>query len=557
MMRLPLGNSRGQRENALFLPILFAVLALLLITPLRVPLRAFSLSIAAPVWSLGKMIKHGTQVLLPSVFSRASLAEENMRLRHEIESLRAEEWRTESLRRERDLLASVLHRASSTDALLLAYVLASPNFSPYDTLVVDTGADTGIFTGAKVIVDGGFADAMTDCKNCQHRMRADHLIEDWLESAGSTEVTGDSIKEPLTQELVKKVFETKKVEGLSEVQMNGLVELFNIPCPKCGEHTWTEVRKFNQLFPVNLGIVAGDDSLAYLRGETAQGMFTDFKNIVDSTRVRLPFGVAQNGKSFRNEITPGNSIFRTLVFEQNEIEYFFDEKKSNWEELFEEWKTYIQAFITDVLKVREENIRWREHTDEERSFYSKRTEDVEYKFPFGFKELWGLAYRTNYDLTQHQKYSGQELTINDPYTQEKILPHVIEPAVGTDRLMLMVLCDAYAEIEDRIVLKIAPSLAPTKVAVFPLVANKEEITGKAKEVYETLRKQFVTVLDDRGNIGKRYLYQDEVGTPWCVTIDYQTLEDGTVTVRDRDTAQQERITIDTLTSYIHTKLNER
>lgn len=401
----------------------------------------------------------------------------------------------------------------------------------------------------------GFADAMIDCKNCQHRMRADHLIEDYLESAESRALSGDSIKEPLTQGIVAKALETKKVEGLSEGQMNALVELFNIPCPKCGDHKWTEVRKFNQLFPINLGIVAGDDSLAYLRGETAQGMFTDFKNIVDSTRVRLPFGVAQNGKSFRNEITPGNSIFRTLVFEQNEIEYFFDEKKSNWEELFEEWKKYIQAFITDVLKIREENIRWREHTDEERSFYSKRTEDVEYNFPFGFKELWGLAYRTNYDLTQHQKYSGQDLTINDPYTQEKILPHVIEPAVGTDRLLLMVLCDAYAEIDSRIVLKIAPSLAPTKVAVFPLVANKEEITGKAKEVYESLRKQFVTVLDDRGNIGKRYLYQDEVGTPWCVTVDYQTLEDGTVTVRDRDTAVQERISIDSLTSYIHTKLD--
>lgn len=405
----------------------------------------------------------------------------------------------------------------------------------------------------------GFADAMIDCKNCQHRMRADHLIEEFFESrhSGDKQSEDSRIKErswTSQDDEIKKALDTGKVEGLLEIKLGQIIELLQIPCPKCGEHKWTEVRKFNQLFPVNLGIVAGDDSLAYLRGETAQGMFTDFKNIVDSTRVRLPFGVAQNGKSFRNEITPGNSIFRTLVFEQNEIEYFFDEKKSNWEELFEDWKTYIQAFITDVLKVREENIRWREHTDEERSFYSKRTEDVEYKFPFGFKELWGLAYRTNYDLTQHEKYSGQELTINDPYTQEKILPHVIEPAVGTDRLMLMVLCDAYAEIDGRVVLKIAPSLAPTKVAVFPLVANKEEITGKAKEVYEVLRKQFVTVLDDRGNIGKRYLYQDEVGTPWCVTIDYQTLEDGTVTVRDRDTAQQERIQISELPQYVLHKM---
>ena len=295
--------------------------------------------------------------------------------------------------------------------------------------------------------------------------------------------------------------------------------------------------------------MVGDDSLAYLRGETAQGMFASFKNVVDSTRVRLPFGIAQNGKSFRNEITPGNAIFRTLVFEQCEIEYFFDVQKSNWEELFNDWKKHMEEFVLDILKVKKENIRWREHTDEERSFYSTRTEDLEYQFPFGFKELWGLAYRTNYDLSQHQKYSGKDLTINDPYTQEKILPHVIEPAVGTDRLMLMVLADAYEEVEGRTVLKIAPSLAPTKVAVFPLVANKEEITGKAKEVYDMLRRQFVTVLDDRGNIGKRYLYQDEVGTPWCVTVDYQTLEDGTVTVRDRDTAAQERIKIDKLTDH--------
>jgi glycyl-tRNA synthetase len=410
----------------------------------------------------------------------------------------------------------------------------------------------------------GFADAMIDCKNCQHRMRADHLIEDFLEKNADQHLLIEGDKEFLTSlpsdispnDYVK-ALKSKKVEGYTPKMLDSLIKFLKIPCPNCKENKgdkWTDVRKFNQLFPVNLGIVAGDDSLAYLRGETAQGMFTDFKNIVDSTRVRLPFGVAQNGKSFRNEITPGNSIFRTLVFEQNEIEYFFDEKKSNWEELFEQWKKDIHRFITDVLKVKEENIRWREHSDEERSFYSTRTEDLEYQFPFGFKELWGLAYRTNYDLTQHQKYSGQDLTINDPYTQEKILPHVIEPAVGTDRLMLMVLCDAYAEMDGRIVMKIAPSLAPTKVAVFPLVGNKEEITGKAQEVYDMLRKQFVTVLDDRGNIGKRYLYQDEVGTPWCVTVDYQTLEDGTVTVRDRDTAEQDRVQISDLASYINNRL---
>lgn len=404
----------------------------------------------------------------------------------------------------------------------------------------------------------GFADALVDCKNCKHRMRADHLIEDFIESEKQNEKTREILKQVQDDSFkhdLEKAFETGKVEGWSTDKLSEFVKVFMVPCPNCKKSAWTEVRKFNQLFPVNLGIVAGEDSLAYLRGETAQGIFTDFKSIVDSTRVRLPFGVAQNGKSFRNEITPGNSIFRTLVFEQGEIEYFFDEKKSDWKELFENWKQEMYTFVTKTLGIKEEHLRWREHSDEERSFYSTRTEDLEYAFPFGFKELWGLAYRTNYDLSQHQKYSGKDLTISDPYTQEKILPHVIEPAVGIDRLLLMVLCDAYYEDEKRIVLKIAPTLAPQKVAVFPLVANKEDITQKARAVYELLRQQFVTAFDDRGNIGKRYLYQDEVGTPWCVTIDYQTLEDETVTVRDRDTAEQTRVLIEDLIPTFSAKLS--
>jgi glycyl-tRNA synthetase len=411
----------------------------------------------------------------------------------------------------------------------------------------------------------GFADALIDCKNCQHRMRADHLIEDWLEKTSeenihvktTKEEYKDFIPDNIDFDKINSSLEKKKVEGLSVEELEYIIKYLNIPCPNCKDNKgdkWTAVRKFNQLFPVNLGIVAGDDSLAYLRGETAQGMFTDFKNIVDSTRVRLPFGVAQNGKSFRNEITPGNSVFRTLVFEQAEIEYFFDEKKSDWNELFENWKKEMYTFVTKILGIKEDHLRWREHTDEERSFYSKRTEDLEYNYPFGFKELWGLAYRTNYDLTQHMNASGKELYISDPYTQEKILPHVIEPAVGIDRLLLMVLCDAYYEDEKRVVLKIAPKLAPNKVAVFPLVANKEEIVGKAKEVYELLKKEVVTTFDDRGNIGKRYLYQDEIGTPWCVTVDYQTLEDGTVTIRDRDTAEQSRVSVSELVATITDKL---
>lgn len=399
----------------------------------------------------------------------------------------------------------------------------------------------------------GFADALVDCKNCKLRMRADHLIEDSLKDT--------------------------KVEGLSPAELSKIIEEKKIKCPNCGKYDWTEVRKFNLLFPVNLGIVEGDDSLAYLRGETAQGMFVNFKNVTDSTRVRLPFGIAQLGKSFRNEITPGNSVFRTLEFEQGEIEYFFDPEKENWEELFENWKTSMWEFATKVLGVKEENLRWRAHTDEERSFYSKRTEDLEYNFPFGFKELWGLAYRTDYDLMQHQKSSRKELSILDPQTNKKIMPHVIEPAVGINRLLLMVMCDAYTvegdyyEGEDvkvkatstyetgtkelktrRVVLKLNPQLAPYKVAVFPLLANKEELVGKARKVYELLKPNITTVFDDRGNIGKRYLYQDEIGTPFCVTVDFQALEDDTVTVRDRDTMEQERVKVEELQKYISDKL---
>jgi glycyl-tRNA synthetase len=330
--------------------------------------------------------------------------------------------------------------------------------------------------------------------------------------------------------------------------------IFKIPCPNCKKFDWTKVRKFNQLFPVQLGIVVGDQALAYLRGETAQGMFVAFKNIVESNRVRLPFGVAQNGKSFRNEITPGNSVFRTLVFEQAEIEYFFDPESSNWEELFEAWKKAMEEFITTQIAIKKEHLRWRTHTDDERSFYSKRTEDLEYQFPFGFKELWGLAYRTDYDLSQHQKFSNKELTILDPQSGKKILPHVIEPAVGIDRIFLMALCDAYSEEENRTVLKLSPKLAPYKAAVFPLLPNKPELVQKAKEIFDVLKTQFTISWDDRGNIGKRYLSQDEIGTPYCITVDFQTLEDSTVTVRDRNTTQQERIHSNDLQNFLEEKV---
>lgn len=362
----------------------------------------------------------------------------------------------------------------------------------------------------------GFADAMIDCKNCKARMRADHLIEDAL---------------------------GKAVEGLPVEELDKIIQENRIKCPKCGKSDWTDVRKFNQLFPVNLGIIQGDDSLAYLRGETAQGMFINFKNVIDSTRVKLPFGVAQTGKSFRNEITPGNSIFRTIEFDQGEIEYFFDPEKTDWEEKFEDWKKSMWGFITEVLEIREENLRWRTHSDEERSFYSKRTEDLEYNFPFGFKELWGLAYRTDYDLAQHQKFSGKDMSVLDTETNKKVLPHVIEPAVGINRLMLMTLADAYTEDGERVFLKLSPKVAPFKAAVFPLLANKPELVEKAREIYKDLQKKMVVAWDDRGNIGKRYASQDEIGTPFCITVDFDTLNDDSVTVRDRDTATQERVKI--------------
>lgn len=398
------------------------------------------------------------------------------------------------------------------------------------------GLDSSIISHHKVWEASGhtasFVDAMIDCRNCKARMRADHLIEGYFEKKN----------------------EKKSVEGLSPEELDGIIDENEIKCPVCGKRDWTKVRKFNLLFPVQLGIVEGEQGQAYLRGETAQGIFINFKNVIDSTRVKLPFGIGQIGKSFRNEITPGNSIFRTIEFEQGEIEYFFDPNRSNWEEIFNEWKERITEFLIKELGVKEENLKWREHDDRERSFYSKRTEDMEYNFPFGFKELWGLAYRTNYDLTKHSEVSKKDLSIMDPNTNEKITPHVIEPAVSFGRLMLMLLLDSYSEEENRSLLKLNPKIAPYKAAVFPLLANKPELVEKARGIFDNLKRQFNVAWDDRGNIGKRYLSQDEAGTPYCITVDFQTLEDDTVTIRDRDTATQERIKISEISNHISEKL---
>ena len=425
------------------------------------------------------------------------------------------------------------------------------------------GIDASIISSHKVWDasghTAGFSDAMIDCKNCQSRYRVDHLIEDFIEDPKNEPMIEKWLSnldgEKFAKEAAEQIVKEKKVEGLSLEQLSALMFLLEIPCPSCKKREWTAARKFNLLFPVKLGIVEGDQSMAYLRGETAQSIFINFKNILDSTRVKMPFGVAQLGKSFRNEITPGNSIFRTIEFEQGEIEYFFDPEKSDWEKIFNTWKEDMWNFATKELGVKEENLRWRPHTDEERSFYSKRTEDMEYKFPFGFKELWGLAYRTDYDLTQHSKHSGKDLSVVDSETGKKTMPHVIEPAVGINRLFLMTLLDAYTEDEGRVFLKLKANLAPFKAAVFPLLHNKPELIAKAQDLLKMLRKDMMVAWDSRGNIGKRYASQDEIGTPFCITVDFDTLEDGAVTVRDRDTATQERIKIDDLQKFLKEKVS--
>lgn len=399
------------------------------------------------------------------------------------------------------------------------------------------GLDTQILLHPQTWVASGhvasFSDPLVEDKISHKRYRADHLIEAWME---------------------KNPEKASVVEDMKIDEMAAFIKENNIKSPEGNE--LTEPKTFNLLFESSIGSVAGEKSVVYLRGETAQGIFSDFKQIVQSTRVRLPFGAGNIGKSFRNEITTGQFVFRTIEFEQAEIEYFFDPDETSWEELMKSWKESMWNFVTKRLGISEENLRWRQHTDKERSHYSKDTYDLDYKFPFGWKELWGVAYRTNYDLGQHQQHSGKDLEYQDPVTNKKFIPHVIEPALGINRAFLMVLADAFYKDEknNRNVLKLHPKLAPYKVAIFPLVKNKEDIVKKAHEVFDLVKESFYSTWDDRGNIGKRYLYQDEIGTPLCVTIDYQTLEDGTVTVRNRDTTEQERVSLDNLVTVLGSQL---
>jgi len=364
----------------------------------------------------------------------------------------------------------------------------------------------------------GFTDPMVDCKNCKNRFRADHLDEG-------------------------KYGEVKIIDGKKA-------------CPVCGSTELTEPRLFNMMFRTYIGPVQDTESLVYLRPENAQGMFVDFKNVLDTMHPKLPFGIAQIGRVFRNEVTPGDFVFRVREFDLMEFEYFIDPK--NWEELFEMWMKEIYKWLA-FLGLDKEKIYNHEIPDGERAHYSKRTIDIEYQFPFGMKELCAIAYRTDYDLKRHIEKSGKDLTYFDEKTGQRFIPHVLEPTFGLDRALLASLVAAYKEEklengETRIVLKLPPKISAYKAAVFPLVSNKESIVNKADEVYKILKPHFNTIFDDNGNIGKRYRRQDEIGTPFCITIDYDTLEKDDVTVRDRDTMKQERIKIEALIDYIKTRL---
>ena len=378
---------------------------------------------------------------------------------------------------------------------------------------------------------GGFSDPLIDCKECKTRHRADKLIEEWAHENGKDMIA----------------------DGMSDKELIDYINNNNIPCPKCGKTNFTDIRKFNLMFKTFQGVTEDTTSQIYLRPETAQGIFVNFKNAMRTTRKKLPMGIAQIGKAFRNEITPGNFIFRTREFEQMELEFFC--KPGTDLEWFEYWRNFCKNWLLN-LGIEEKNIRLRDHSKEELVFYSKATTDIEFAFPFGWGELWGVADRTDYDLSKHMEHSKQDLSYLDPETNERFVPYCIEPSLGADRAALAFLCNSYeeeeiAEGDTRIVLHLHPAIAPFKVAVLPL---SKKLSDKAEEVYEKLSKKYMCDYDVTGSIGKRYRRQDEIGTPYCVTVDFDTLEDETVTVRDRDTMEQIRLKIDELDRWIEEKL---
>jgi glycine--tRNA ligase len=400
----------------------------------------------------------------------------------------------------------------------------------------NVGLDSAILMNPQVWVTTGhvasFSDPLIDCKECKTRHRADKLIEEWAAKNGKDVIA----------------------DGWSDEETVKYINDNNIVCPNCGKLNYTSIRKFNLMFKTFQGVTEDAKSEIYLRPETAQGIFVNFKNVLRTTRRKLPMGICQQGKAFRNEITPGNFIFRTREFEQMEIEFFC--KPDTDLEWHEYWKEYCHNFLIS-LGAKEEDVRFRNHTKEELSFYSKATADIEYKFPFGWGEVWGIADRTNYDLSRHMEATKQDLTYQDPDTGEKYVPFVIEPSVGVDRLILMFLCNSYdeqeiAEGDTRTVLHLHPALAPYKLAVLPL---SKKLSAKAVELHEKLSKTFMCDYDEAGSIGKRYRREDEIGTPYCVTVDFDTLEDNQVTVRDRDTMEQVRMPIDEIENWIKEKIN--
>ena len=395
----------------------------------------------------------------------------------------------------------------------------------------NVGIDAAILMNPKVWVATGhvstFNDPLIDCKHCKMRYRADQLIES--------------------------EFPDVDVNGMTNEDMMSFIKDKHVKCPNCGSENFTDIRQFNMMFKTHVGVTEDSKSVVYLRPETAQGMFVNFRNVLRTTRRKLPMGICNVGRAFRNEITPGQMTFRTREFDQMEMEFFC--KPGTDLEWFDYWKKYCLNFV-DSLGIKPENLRYRDHEPEELAFYSKATTDIEYLFPFGWGEIWGIADRTDYDLKRHMEHSGESLEYLDPETNEKYVPYCIEPSVGLDRLTLMALCDAYDEEtlengDSRIVLHLLPALAPIKVAVLPLSKKLEE---KAQEVEAMLSKHMATLYDDTGSIGKRYRRQDAVGTPFCLTVDFQTEEDNAVTIRERDSMQQVRLPIDELVKYFEEKL---
>ena len=377
----------------------------------------------------------------------------------------------------------------------------------------------------------GFSDPLIDCKSCKTRHRADKLIEDWLKENNKEKV----------------------VDGWSDEKMVDFIHENGIKCPDCGASNFTSIRKFNLMFKTFQGVTEDTKSELYLRPETAQGIFVNFKNVLRTTRRKLPMGIGQVGKSFRNEITPGNFLFRIREFEQMELEFFC--KPGTDMEWFKYWRAFCKDWLLS-LGMNEESLRLRDHSPEELCFYSKGTTDIEFKFPFGWGELWGIADRTDYDLKQHMEHSKEDFTYLDQETGEKFIPYCVEPSLGCDRVALAFLCNAYdeeeiAEGDTRTVLHLHPALAPYKVAVLPL---SKKLSPKAEEIYTNLSKKYMCEYDEAGSIGKRYRREDEIGTPYCITIDFETENDNSVTIRDRDTMEQVRVKIEDLEKWIDEKI---